>query len=197
MNIQIAESSLFVIDEQGVEMFLALNRHYEERLPNDGIYTTNKEYTIGKFNIWAHFNAHRLETYKNMDKYFYFPADFFTLDILDKHQSIHTFLKKYRHFDDAAYILTHYVFQKLMTAYVKIFTEAGIYYDAHYGTYYQLTLAQLADESRQRKQRKMIQALVQDAHHTQIFYEYMNAAVRNATGWMIAHNIHAAQEFVQ
>lgn len=194
MNIQIAECSLFVIDEHVVEKFLAINKMYEEQLPQYCIHTQNEEFIIGKFNMWVYFNAHQLDAYKNMDKYFYFPTDFFTLDMLDKHQSIHTFLKKYRHFDDAAYILTHYVFQKLMTAYVKIFTKAGIHYDVHCGIYYHLTPAQLAEKSRQMKQRKMIQALVHDA---QIFHEYMDEAVRNATGWMIAHNIHVAREFVQ
>lgn len=197
MNNKIAESCLFVVNEQDVETFLALNERYKEQLPNYNIWTQNDEHVIGKFNIWVHLNAQHVGAYRDMDKYFHFPADFFTLDMLDNHTSIHTFLKKYRQFEDAAYILTHYVFQKIMTAYVKIFTKAGLHYDAQCGTYYLLTPEQLAEETRQMKQRKIIQALVYDAHYTHIFHEYMNAAVRNATGWMIAQNVHGEREFVQ
>lgn len=190
---KIAENSLFLIDEHHVQQYYALCERYEQQLPNYGVFVAEQQDCQGKLNLWIQFSVQQLGVCRNMEKYFDFPVDYFSLDMLEKHVGLQSFLKDYQHFEDAAYILAHFVFQKLNESFIKIFAQASISCEP-------LTEDALLDEAQltqhQLQQRKVIQALVFDMHHTHIFHEAMNAAARNAKGWMIAHHVQRRKAYL-
>lgn len=183
---EIAENSLFLIDAQHVQQYISLCKHYEHLLPNYGVFLAKQNDCEGKLNLWIQFSIQQLDVCRDMNKYFDFPANYFMLDMIEKHAGLQGFLSAYAHFKDATYILAHFVFQKLNESFIKIFAHTSITCDLFMN---EPILDQTQITTHQLQQRKMIQALVFDMHHTHIFHESMNEAVRNAKGWMIAHHI--------
>ena len=188
----VQKNCLFLIDQQQFQLFLRDQQSLEESLPKLPFWS-DEDYETAKLSIWAQLNSKRLVSVRNWDKTFVYPANYFLMEIMYNHDAVEEFLARFAHYAPANYVLTYFILQKTTEGLEKIMNRDNIDYYASFNSssrlYYDAEQKADEDELLQNHQRQLIQALIKDRNNDNIYNTSVCIAVRNATGWLIAHNI--------
>lgn len=195
MNNQIVRKNcLFLIDQQQFNVFLEEKQLLKEALPKLSEWPSLVEdYEAAKLSIWAQLNSERLVSVRNWEKSFVYPANYYLMEIMYNHPSVVEFLQKYAYYGPSGYVLTHFILQKTTEGLGKIMNEEDAHYFASFDSqeklYYDDVQKLKEGDAFQSHQRSLIQTLIKDRNHYNIYGKSVKIAVRNAAGWLIAHNI--------
>lgn len=195
MNNQIIQKNcLFLIDQAQLTVFLDEKKLLEGALPEPPMWSTmTEDYETAKLSIWAQLNSERLVSVRNWEKSFVYPANYYLMEIMYNHPAVTDFLQKYAYYAPSGYVLAHFILQKTTEGLGKIMDAENAQYfdsfDSQTKLYYDAVQKSEEGEGFQSHQRKLIHTLIKDRNHHNIYGKSVKIAVRNAAGWLIAHNI--------
>lgn len=193
MDYQIVQKNcLFLLDQKQFQLFLRDRQLVEASLPKLP-FCSDEDYETVKLSIWAQLNSERLVSVRNWDKAFVYPANYYLMEIMYNHHAVEEFLTRFAHYTPANYVLTYFILQKTTEAIEKILDRWNLDYYASFNSrsrlYYDAEQKEHENEVFQYHQRQLIQALIKDRNNDNIYGASVCIAVRNATGWLLAHNI--------